>query len=170
MCTDLCGQLSLSQECTVSRLGPEDREVEALLAYTWGPCLNKQTSEGFQKSELPSRRVPRISILLNFSVCSLVFSLYVYVGLFLTCVTQILRLKLPVTPRETWSSFWECFSQFPVNLTVWRSHSASLVLVTTKWREPFHLRMTEIYQWEFSSGWLYKASTWHQTSFSVPLY
>ena len=75
MCTDLCGQLSLSQEFRVSKLGPEDREVEALLAYTWGPCLNKQTSEGFQKSELPSRRVPRISILLNFSLCLLVFSL-----------------------------------------------------------------------------------------------
>ena len=75
MCTDLFGQLSLSQECTVSRLGLEDREVEALLAYTWRPCLNKQTSEGFQKSELPSRRVPRISILLNFSLCLLVFSL-----------------------------------------------------------------------------------------------
>lgn len=49
VCADLFGQLSLSQECTVSRLGLEDREVEALLAYTWRPCLNKQTSEGFQK-------------------------------------------------------------------------------------------------------------------------
>ena len=107
VCADLFGQLSLSQECTVSRLGPEDREVEALLAYTWRPCLNKQTSEGFQKSELPSRRVPRISILLNFSVCSLVFSLQL-------CQCEVSRRPVRrVTDRcELPCGWWEIEHRF----------------------------------------------------------